>query len=271
MIPPGPADRDAIEAPLRTEPTAAMFSLANLATYGFDDDHPNAMRVRGDSSPPRRAVLGLTDRGMALPFRTDAEAAAAILRRQPLRGFLGRSATVRPPMRAHGLEGRPATLDADEPQFRLAPGAMTIPAGAGRLAPLDGHAAQVTHWRQACNTELHSGPATVEAATAEVEDWTRADSHRVPVIDGAPVALTDFDAILPGVVQVGGGSVPPEGRNRELARRAVALHPGEARGAGVREATLFASSEAAASCYRALGFARIGTFALVIHDGAQTA
>ncbi|WP_299813947.1 GNAT family N-acetyltransferase [uncultured Jannaschia sp.] len=264
MIPLGAADRPAIEALLRTRPTAAMFALSNLRDHPDGSAHPNATAFWGDAAPPRRAVLGLTNRGMVLPFDTDPEAAATVLRGRSITGFAGPSGVVRPLMRALGLEGPAAGHDADEPQFQLDLAALRIPDGDGTLAPLSRDRDRAIAWRQDYNQELGLGPDAEARAAADVDGWLRADSHRFLLMAGVPVAMTGFNARLPDIVQVGGVYVPPERRRRGLARRAVALHLAEARAAGVGQATLFAASEAAAACYRGLGFARIGDYALVL-------
>ena len=266
MIPLGPADRPAIEALLRTRPTDAMFSLGNLRDHGMEGDHPNATRFWGDASPPKRAVLGLTNRGMVLPFATDPEPAAAVLRGQSIAGFAGPRETVRPLMRALGLDEATAGLDSDEPQIHLDLDHLRLPDGPGTLAPLSHDRNRAIRWRTAYETELGLGGG--DSVSDDIDRWIAADSHRFLVVDGAPVAMTGFNARLPDIVQVGGVYVPPGSRRRGFARRAVALHLTEARAQGVGEATLFTASDAAAACYRALGFARIGDFTLVVRQTA---
>ncbi|WP_299647402.1 GNAT family N-acetyltransferase [uncultured Jannaschia sp.] len=271
MIPLGPADWAAIEAVLRTRPTDAMFPLANLRDHGMEGDHQNATRFWGDASPPRRAVLGLTNRGMVLPFATEPEPAAAILRGRPIAGFAGPSGSVRPLMRALGLDAPAGGLDADEPQFHLDLATLRVPEGPGTLAPLTLDRARAVAWRVAYTRETDMGLGSQAEAVEDVAGWIAADSHRFLVVDGEPVAMTGFNARLPDIVQVGGVYVPPVARRRGLGRRAVALHLAEASAQGIGQATLFAASEAAVACYRPLGFKRIGDFALVVRETAVMA
>ena len=74
--------------------------------------------------------------------------------------------------------------------------------------------------------------------------------------------MTALNARLPDMVQIGGVYTPPEQRGRGHARTAVALHLAALRAAGVDTAILFASGPAACRAYEAIGFERIGTYAL---------
>ena len=176
-------------------------------------------------------------------------------------------------MAAAGVAGAPAELDADEPQYRLSLRALGVPKGQGALAPLSLDPATAVRWRMAYDLELHV--TTGEAARAGAEAWVaqaiKRDGHRFLAVDGRPVAMTGFNARLPSIVQVGGVYVPPDGRGRGLAGRAVALHLSEARRAGAETATLFAASARAARTYERLGFGRIGDYALVLFRGRPVA
>jgi predicted GNAT family acetyltransferase len=78
--------------------------------------------------------------------------------------------------------------------------------------------------------------------------------------------MAGFNARLPDMVQVGGVYTPPEARGRGYARTAVALCLRAARERGVRRAILFTGEDniPAIRAYRALGFERIGDFAIVL-------
>ena len=88
--------------------------------------------------------------------------------------------------------------------------------------------------------------------------------------EGGPVAMTNFNAVLPGIVQIGGVYTPPGLRGCGYARRAVALHLQDARDSGTSEAILFAASPAAARAYEAIGFGRIGDYRIVNFDPPVT-
>ncbi len=82
--------------------------------------------------------------------------------------------------------------------------------------------------------------------------------------------MTNFNAALPAIVQVGGVYTPPDFRGQGYARRAVALHLEQAREAGVREAILFAANPAASRAYEAIGFTQIGGYRIVNFDPGIT-
>lgn len=270
MIALGPDHIPAIEALLAPARADAMFILSNLRAQGFGGDHPHGMRLWADAERPT-ALLGLTNGGMVLPSLPQPRPDAAdLLRGRPLTGAAGPASMVRPLLADLGLTDAPTVLNADEPQFILELSELTAPDGPGTLAPLSAAPETAARWRQAYNAELHVGADTIDAARADVDRYIAADSHRFLMIDGTPAAMTGFNATLPEIVQVGGVYTPPEMRNRGLARRAVALQLADARTKGVRQATLFAASDAAVACYAPLGFTRCGTFALVFFDGKVT-
>lgn len=66
------------------------------------------------------------------------------------------------------------------------------------------------------------------------------------------------------MVQVGGVYTPPALRSRGYARCAVAGSLLAARAEGAERAILFTNNPAAVRAYEALGFARIGEYALVL-------
>ena len=240
-----------------------MFLLGNLLEHGAEGrGHRRATAFFVDRLDEPRAVLGVTEWGVALAYGEGAEAMAEQLRGRTLRGISGEAALVREVMRAGGRDRAATVRDGDEPHFALDLAALRVPDGPGRLGPIDPATARA--WRLAYERELNFGKGDPEDVSALVDDWLRNDSCRMLSEQGAPVALTGFDARLPEIVQVGGVYVPPALRGRGHARRAVALHLEEVRAQGVRRATLFAASEDAASAYRAIGFHQIGSYALVL-------
>jgi predicted GNAT family acetyltransferase len=129
-------------------------------------------------------------------------------------------------------------------------------------APLD----LVIQWRAAAMVETQGMPPDEAPAKAakDVRAWLDADSHRVLLHDGRPVALTGFNAILPEIVQIGGVYTPPDLRGRGYARQAVALHLADVRAGGTTRAVLFAATPAAVRAYRAIGFQPAADVALVL-------
>ncbi|GIT89743.1 hypothetical protein JANAI62_07720 [Jannaschia pagri] len=265
------ADLPAIQAMLSARAPHAMFPQSNLRNQGLGGGHPHGMTVWIDTLHTVSAMLGLNNCGMVMPVWDDMPRGAAdVLKRFPLKGFAGPTPMVRPLTTALALDTAPATLDADEPQFLLHLPTTRWSDDAGTLAPVSDHRETAIGWRTAYQTELHMTDDGPESAVAAVDRWCAADSHRLLIVEGQPVAMTGFNARLPDIVQVGGVYTPPDLRRRGFARQAVALHLAEARAQGVREATLFAATDAAVACYQSLGFDRIGDFALVLFDGEVT-
>lgn len=264
-----PSDAPAIAAFLGARAESSMFPLANLVRHGMAGGHPRAMRFWVAGTPPTD-VLGVTGEGMILPQITLAAvpAAARALGGLAIMGLAGEAAQVRALMAAAGLDRAPVQMSHDEPHFALALDRLVMPDCAGlRLAPLSAvDRGLLLDWRT--GYEIEALGATPEqaplTAAADIDAWLAADSHRVLLRDRKPVAMTGFNARLPGIVQVGGVWTPPALRGQGLARAAVALHLAEARAAGATRATLFAASDMAARAYRAIGFGQIGRFALTL-------
>ena len=106
-------------------------------------------------------------------------------------------------------------------------------------------------------------------AEEDIANYIDADSHRILMVEGTPVAMTGFNATQPEAVQVGGVYTPPELRRRGYGRLAVALHLAEARQKGATRAILFSAGPAATRAYEALGFQHIGAYGFVLFDGPQ--
>ena len=269
----GPDDRDRLEALLLANLDGAMFPMSNLRAHGlgaggFASDHRHAARFWfvDDAS-----MVAVTQEGMLMALldpSSDLADLPATLAGLTLTGAVGPAQSVRPALRALGLQDQPARLDEDEPGFALAladlrlpdlPGATLAPASS---APRD----LLIDWRAASMVETQGMPPDEAPALAaqHVRAWLDADSHRVLLHNGQPVALTGFNARLPEIVQVGGVYTPPDLRNRGYARTAVALHLAEARATGATRAVLFAATPAAVSAYLAIGFRPAADVALVL-------
>lgn len=268
-----PADRPAIEATLRARMATSLFPLSNLLTHGMAGGHPRAMRFW---LGPRDAVLGLTGAGVAMPQVPPERmgAAARALSGHPLAGIIGEAAQVAALRSALGLDGAATTLDSVEPHFALDLHDLRIPDTARlSLRPLSAAPRDlVTRWREGYGREtLGWGDDVPVQAEADVAAQLAAGRHRALFRGADPVAVTGFNAQVDDVVQVGGVWTPRDLRNRGFARAAVALHLVEAQEAGAARAILFAASGAAARAYRALGFQRVGDFALLLFAAPVTA
>jgi GNAT superfamily N-acetyltransferase len=268
-----PGEEAALEAVLMRQIDGAMFPTANLRKHGlgrgdFASDHDHASRFwwLGDNG-----LIALTRGGMLMPILDDAlglTALPAVLAGLTITGAVGPSASVRPVLAALGLVGLPTQLDRDEPGFGLDLDRLqVVPPPGALLAPLtESLRPMLVEWRAQYHGEVLGTPApeaTLRAAK-DVAGYLATGSHRVLLLDGTPVAMTGFNAILPEIVQVGGVYTPPALRGRGHARLAVAMHLAEARANGVIRAVLFAANDAAASAYRSIGFQPSLAFALVL-------
>lgn len=267
MTPATEADRPWIEARLRARLSGSMFPLTNLREHGWDSGAARSMRFWIDRR--RGAVLGVSREGMLMPQVPDHgfNGVGPLLGAQTIMGAAGEADQVRALLAELGLGGRDAKLDDDEPQFLLDMGDLCVPEGPGRLVPLsDVDRSLIEGWRRAYLMEISGEDADSadEIAHHDIERYTARDSHRVLLADDGPLSMTGFNARLPEMVQIGGVYTPPDLRGQGHARRAVALHLLEARAEGVTAATLFAAGPSAVRAYEAIGFKRIGNFALVL-------
>lgn len=265
-------DEAALDAFLARHAETSMFLRSNLASLGlFDRESPHGTEywLAGE---PITAVFGLSNAGFAMSQAPGAPAAlwdafAAQVRGRALAGITGEAAQVAEAKRALGLASAPYALDDPEPLFRLDLADLSIPERPGTIrAPAESDRELLFTWMRAYAAELHmSEPHRLdEEARGRTARALATGDVRLLEIDGTPVAMTALNARLPDMVQIGGVYTPPALRGRGYARRVVAQHLAEVRGEGVKTAILFASGPAASRAYEAIGFRRIGTYALAI-------
>jgi RimJ/RimL family protein N-acetyltransferase len=271
------SDLATLEALMLRQIDQAMFPLSNLRNHGlavggFASHHDHATRFWFAGT---EGLLALTKAGMLMPLlpdNTDLAGLASALAGQGVAGAVGPAASVRPVLRALGLDGRPVLKDADEPGFALDLVALAVPdrRGAVLVPASEVPRTLLVDWRSDYHREALGTPEDEASSYAErnIDGYLAQDSHRVLLLDGEPVAMTGFNATLPEIVQVGGVYTPPALRGRGHARTAVALHLAEARAKGVRRAVLFAANDAAAKAYLAIGFQPGQSFAIVIFADA---
>lgn len=269
MIPAHPNDRPWVEDHLRAHLTSSMFPLSNLRQHGWDSDAPRAMRFWIDKD--RGAVLGRSNEGFLMPQIPDCDMAGvrAALAGASALGAAGAADQVRALLATLGLDGMPAKLDDDEPQYLLDLRNLIHQPGDGRIVPLSTDtSALATEWRRDYLIEVAGEPDETAAVQAgrDIARFMEADSHRILLVGGVPVSMTGWNSRLPEIVQIGGVYTPPELRGCGHARQALALHLKEMAGEGVTHSTLFASGAAACRAYEALGFRRIGTYSLVLYQ-----
>lgn len=270
------ADRPAIESFLRRHITTSLFPLSNLRRYGLAGGHGRAMSFWLNWQDGAICdALGVSYEEFLFPQCPSGPwgEIAVILRGRVVKGILGESSQVAALRRCLGLDSDAKALDMTDPQFTLPLADLVIPDTAdSRLVSLDAALRDIaTRWRAAYITEAMQVPGEDPhtKAAQDVESYIAADTHRVLLQDGSPVAMTGFNAVLPEAVQIGGVYVPPALRRQGLARRAVALHLAEARAKGVGMAVLFAASDHASRAYQAIGFRQVGDFSVLVYEHPQ--
>lgn len=266
-------DEAAMEAFLARHAETSMFLRGNLHNLGlFDREHPHGTKYWLVDDGAITAVFGLSNRGFAMSQAPDAppalyDAFAVAVHGRELAGIAGEARQAGEMKRALGVVDADYALDAPEPLYRLGLDALAVPGLPGEIrAPTEADRALLELWNAAYVTELRmTSPERVVAEARErAERAIAGDQTRLLIIGGAPVAMTAINARLPDMVQIGGVYTPPELRGLGHARRVVALHLDELRREGVGTAILFASGAAACRAYEAIGFERIGSYALSI-------
>jgi RimJ/RimL family protein N-acetyltransferase len=219
-------------------------------------------------------VVTITDEGFAFPQCPtmpwgDLRVALA---GHALRGIIGDVEQVAGMRAALGWHNT-AEIDDIEPLYHLDLANLQVPNCTNYVLSLlhDAPRDVMQNWRIAYlkETGVFPGEAPEVTAQKQIADYIAADSHRVLYRDGQPIGMTGFNAQLPQVVQIGGVFTPDEFRGQGVAQRAVGLHLKEARENGVADTILFAASDVAARAYEAIGFEKIGAFAMVIYKDAQ--
>lgn len=196
-------------------------------------------------------------------------------------GVIGVEAQARAARRALGLEGAPAMLDSREDLFVLALDALRVPAalasGALRCGPSrDEELPTLAAWRHDYRVEAireTPGAALRTKSEEEIALWHRLGRQFVLEHDGALVAYAAYNAETPACVQIGGVWTPPALRGRGYGRAVVAGALLAARDRGVARSVLFtpADNAPAQAAYRALGYQRIGDYALILFAEPQPA
>jgi len=277
------ADSPLIEAFLRKHADGSMILRGNLILDGVEDQggrwggvYAGAFDERGEL---RAVAAHYWHSGNLFPqAESDAALAAAVqcvvaASGRPVRGLIGLRALVRRARAVLGLNEAPARYDEDEGLYALELSALREPALLAdpelelrALRPSDAelHIA----WYRDYDRGL--GADDDDELQARLRDGferaLKSGERCLLTRAGVPSAITNFNARLPDLVQVGGVYTPPEARSRGHARAAVALSLRDARERGVRRAILFTGEDnlPAIKAYTALGFERIGDFAIVL-------
>ncbi len=278
------SDLPAIEAFLAPRVATSMFLSGNLRDFGLGTDrggdHPKSMVLwLSEAAGEITRVIGYAAAGYVVfeaPALTSAQypdIRKALFGRYLL-GLNGAVDQVAHLVAALDLPCDSAVMDEVEPHYHLRLGDLTLPAGLGQLRRAGAQDLPLlAQWRMASEVEILGARDTAQnrdRALASLQELLAADRLRVLEQDGTVLAMTNFNAALPAIVQVGGVYTPPEMRGLGYARRAVALHLAEAQEAGVTEAILFAANPAAARAYESIGFAPIGGYRIVNFDPGIT-
>ena len=278
----GAADDAALRAFLMPRAECSMFLLSNSAKAGVvDEGKPfQATYVGAFENGELAAVAAHCWNGVLLvqapaelvsPNTVRALAHAALANSgRPIAGFSGPADQVAVARRAFELPA-PA-LDEVEDLYALALADLRVPDALAKRdvtcrRPREDEHAELAAWRRAYHLEsLGSADSEQLAAKAqrEIADLVAFGTLWVLEAAGAVVAMTAFNARIPDMVQVGGVYTPPTLRGRGYARCAVAGSLLDARAEQATRAILFTKNAAAARAYAAIGFARIGEYALVL-------
>jgi GNAT superfamily N-acetyltransferase len=275
------ADLSTLAAYLAERADTCMFLCSNLRAAGlrWDGARYQGQYMLAWDGDALVGVIAHAWNGM-LTIQADAplaELAAETVRHsgRKVAGFTGPLDQVHAARAALGLVDAPTLVDDDETLMALSLDQLVIPptlaSGAVRVrrGTADDRRA-IAAWRAAYLIE--AGGASPGAATdTEAAQWFDAALAEATLWiaerDGAPVAMTAFNARLPERVQVGGVFTPSPMRSRGHARAVVAGALLDARETGVERAILFTPRADALAAYSAIGFEPIGRYGIVLLAG----
>lgn len=276
-----PGDESALAPFFAAHPDTTLFLQSNLLAGGLEDRGEPLQGTYVAAVEGTGAVVAvashtwsgnlLIEAPTALPAVTRAAVAAT---RRPVAGLLGRTDQVEAARRTLGLGSAPTSLDSREDLFRLVLDRLRIPAAleAGELRcrrPNDAELGRLTDWRHDYRVEEireSPGERLREKARAELDLYQRLGRHFVLERDGQLLAYAAYNASTPECVQLGGVYTPPLLRSRGYGRAVVAGALLRARERGVRASVLFTPTDntPAQRAYRALGYERVGDYALML-------
>lgn len=199
---------------------------------------------------------------------------AAHASRRAVDGVLGEWQQVLAARTALGLDARPIRFLSHDDLFALDLSRLVVPAAlahgrVGMRVADEADRALITRWRSAYRVELLGHPADdpeLDASSAEeMAPLLAQRSCFLLEADGAPVAFSAFNAMLPDCVQVGGVYTPPGLRGQAYARAVVAGSLLAARDTGVARSILFTGQDNAFArrAYLALGYEIVGEYGIL--------
>ncbi|MHC5036292.1 MAG: GNAT family N-acetyltransferase [Planctomycetota bacterium] len=197
--------------------------------------------------------------------------------RRPVIWLIGPWEQVAEARRLLGLAKAPSAFDNKEAFFSLPLADLEIPKALAERKVRCRHARDeeldiLTEWRVGMNSEIFAMPEDEDlwqASRRQVEGAHETEVLWVLEHDGRIVSTSNFNAVLPDIVQIGGVYTPPALRSKGYARCVVAGSLAEVREKGVKRAVLFTERESAVRAYEAIGFQHVGAFGLVRFDEPQ--
>jgi predicted GNAT family acetyltransferase len=282
-----PGDEVALEAFLLPRIETSMFLLGNSRAAGLRD---HGERFQGTYAA---AFEGNRITGVVAHFSNDnlitqAESSLNDLVRvavwasgRGVKQVIGPATQVAVVLADLAIEPAQVQMDSVESLYRLAlpdlivPEALATGRVTARRAIMD-DLEQLARWRVAYRVEAMNEPespqlldASRKTAPAQIRErrlWLAFDGDQ-------PVAMTGFNAVTGGAVQVGGVFTPVALRGRGYARAAVAQSLLDVRDEGAQIAILFTGDDnlAAQRAYTALGFRLAGDYRItILKDAIET-
>jgi len=274
-----PADQPQLDTFLRAHAAEAMFLRYNLAQSGIvDGSAPYQGRYAAAFDGDRiTAVAARYWNGMIVVCapRQIAQLAPLLAGTRRPDGILGPWQQALDMQEALGLDGAHHKVRSRETLMTLALADLKLPPQMLQNQQLQCRLATaadqdlLTEWRQDFSYEsLGDTPsqALAQKTAADVARWIAEQNQFILTDNGRPVSGCCFNARLPDAVQIGNVWTPPECRSRGYARAAVAGALDHARRQGVALGVLFTPdyNAAALTAYAAVGFTRIGDYAMVL-------
>ena len=276
-----PGDESLLTPFFAAHPDTTLFLESNLLTGGLEDRGEALQGTYLAALDGAGAVVGVASHtwngNLLLEAPTalvELARAAVAATRRPVAGLIGRADQVDAARRALGLRSAPTSLDSREDLFRLELDELRVPAplATGELRcrkPDDSELGRLTDWRHDYRVEEIRelpGEGLREKARTELEVYQRLDRHFVLERDGQLLAYAAYNASTPDCVQLGGVYTPPPLRSRGYGRAVVAGALLRAREQGVQRSVLFTpiDNTPAQRAYRALGYERVGDYALLL-------
>jgi len=271
-------DAQALEDFLVQHRDSSMFLRSNSRRAGLDyRGHPfQAQYMAAFQGDAIVAVAAHGWNGMLLmqaPEQATAVARACVaLSGRRVTGFSGPHAVVQQARVALALSDAETRIDFEEGLYALQLSQLAVPDALAsvRVCSRPARAEErdlLVAWRLAYQFEVLNDRGSAESqreAASFIDEQIAHGSAWLAEVTGAAVAFSGFNAQLPDIVQLGGIYTPPGLRGRGFAKCAVAGALLAAREAGATRAVLFTQNPSAVRCYEALGFARVGSYGLVL-------